>query len=214
MVEVFCSGGDIHMELCLELWGDVWDTFNGNTQKERRVKAKNVNFGIPYGITAFGLAQQIKDTERQAQIMLDAWDLRFPVARQFLMRCRETVSAGFTMTTVFGRTKRPSVVTWDNINFLENEAANFPMQSIGSDITLMAAVRTGPQLRRMGVKIVNLVHDSIIMEVPDKVQHLQDEIIDMVKDAFAQVPIDYGLDQVPFTSDAAIGLRWGEVSEV
>ena len=215
---LFNSGEDIHTDLCLHLWGEEgtgeWANLSDNERKERRVRAKNVNFGIVYGITAHGLEARIPGDIREADKMLSAWHTRYSLASEFISKCRQTVSLSQVITTAFGRKKRPTIVTKENKVFLENEAANFPPQSMASDITLLSAVRCWPTLKKWGVGIVNLVHDSIIMEVPVKQQHRQQEIIELVKESMRVVPQEYGLTQVPFESDASIGTHWGEVKEL
>ena len=214
LVSAFKEGRDVHMDLCLDLWGDEWDSYDKVTKKEKRVRAKNVAFGTVYGITAAGLSDQINDTRQAAQELLDGWNRRYSVARAFLNKCRDVAGTNKVMTTSFGRKKRPVVVTRENRHFVQNECANFPMQSMASDINLLAAVRTWRRLYKMGVRIVNLVHDSIIMEVPETVSYMQAEIIELVQTEMARVPQDYGLTQIPFESDAEVGTRWGNLEEL
>ena len=135
-------------------------------KKEQRVKCKNVNFGIVYGISKFGLLDQIGGTLAESARMIDGWYTRFPEAANFISLCRNTPMRNQDITTCFGRRKRHSLVSRGNIGFLQNEDANFPHQSIASDITLHAAIRVWERLRDWGIRIINLVHDSIIMEVP------------------------------------------------
>ena len=223
LLEIYNSGGDLHDEVAISLFPG-WHAERGGA-KEQRVKAKNVNFGIPYGITKYGLQGQIGGTTIEAARMLLAWDNRFPVARAFLNKCRKAPLNNQDLTTCFGRRKRVGLVSRENMQFLQNEAANFPIQSISSDITLHAAIRTWEQLLSWGVRIVNLVHDSIIMEVPlvgeirpsswphDSQAKVPIRIaaIQLVANALRQVPIDYGITQVPFIADAEYGHRWGSL---
>lgn len=218
MLDIFNNDGDIHGELAEELFPG-WYKLEGKEvkeqKKEERVKAKNVNFGIPYGITEFGLQEQINDTVQEARRMLAGWDIRFPQARAFLNKCRNAPGNNQVMTTCFGRMKRTGLVSGQNIAFLMREASNFPSQSVSSDITLHAAIRVWRRLLKMGVRIVNLVHDSIIMEVPITPDNsIRNEAIYITRKEFMQVPIDYGIDQVPFKADAEVGHRWGYLEEL
>lgn len=202
MMQVFLSGGDIHTELAIYLFGKDYSY-------EQRVKCKNVNFGIVYGITPFGLQDQIGGPLSDSERMINGWAKRFPKAWSFIQYCRESPTAGRTIVTPFGRKKRTGLVTAGNLKFLQNEAANFPHQSIASDITLHAAMRVEPILREKGIKIVNLIHDAILMEVPDTAEHIQ-FVKDLVPATMQQVPKDWGITLVPFKADAEINERWGK----
>jgi DNA polymerase I-like protein with 3'-5' exonuclease and polymerase domains len=96
-----------------------------------------------------------------------------------------------------------------------NEASNFPPQSISSDLTLHVAIRNWRWLLERKVRIVNLVHDSLIMEVPITPLHsLRYEVINHMTQEFEQVPRDYGIDQIPFVTDAEVGHRWGSLIDI
>lgn len=214
LLEIYLNDGDIHTELAKSLYPGWPDNRSKEVAKEQRVKCKNVNFGIIYGITKFGLQEQIRGTLDEAQWMLDGWFDRFQVAGKFIKRCRNTPTKNQIITTCFGRKKRVGLVTKGTLNFLQNEAANFPHQSIASDITLHTAIRTYKQLDEWGIRIVNLVHDSIIMEVPiTPGDELQERAIGYVGRTFEQVPRDWGLTAIPFKADAEYGHRWGSLKE-
>jgi DNA polymerase-1 len=222
LCEVFLSGGSPHKDLAIHLfegWEAGYGLYNadpGNPAysiyKEQYTKCKNVNFGIIYGISPFGLMDQINDTKQVAQDMLNGWHDRYPIASKFISQCRAAPGKGQTITTQFGRKKRAGLVSGQNINFLRNEAANFPPQSVASDITLHAAIRLWRALLDMDVRIVNLVHDAIIMEVPITVGNVvRNDAIAMVRQEMAQVPIDYNITTVPFVSEGEVGHRWGSL---
>ena len=214
LLDIYLNDGDVHGELADELFPGWYDNKDKAGKKEQRVKAKNVNFGIPYGITEYGLMEQINDTVAEARRMLQGWDVRFPKARLFLNRCRNAPSSNQIITTCFGRKKRTGIVSGQNISFLRNEASNFPSQSVSSDITLHAAIRTWKQLMEWDVRIINLVHDSIIVESPMDPQHrMRRKVIQLLATELRQVPIDYGITAVPFKADAEYGQRWGSLQE-
>ena len=146
--------------------------------------------------------------------MLEGWYNRYPGAAVFIGLCRDCPANNVVITTCFGRKKRVGLVTRANLPFLENEAANFPHQSIASDITLHAAIRCWRPLLARGIKIVNLIHDALLMEVPlTPDNHLREFAIRLVAGELRQVPIDYGLTQVPFIADAEYGHRWGSLQK-
>jgi len=214
LVEIYNSGGDIHTEMAKFLYPGWPNNRHKDVAKEQRVKCKNVNFGIVYGISEFGLQGEIGGPLEESRHMLQGWYERFPEAAKFIKMCRGAPLRNQVITTCFGRKKRVGLVSRGNIGFLQNEAANFPHQSIASDITLHAAIRTWKQLREWGVKIVNMVHDSIIMEVPITPNNeLRMRVARLVAGELRQVPIDWGITAVPFLSDMAYGERWGSLTE-
>ncbi|MEE8598504.1 MAG: DNA polymerase, partial [Dehalococcoidales bacterium] len=221
LVEIYNTGGDIHTDLANELFPGWDERHNGNDilkaiAKEQRVKCKNVNFGITYGITEFGLQGEIGGPISESRDMLAGWFAKYPVAGEFIEKCRGAPARNQIMTTCFGRKKRVGLVSRQNLRFLQNEAANFPHQSIASDINLHAAIRTWRELLSWGVRIVNLIHDSLLLEVPlvgDHGNHLRERVIQLVAREMRQVPIDWGITRVPFTADAEYGHRWGSLTE-
>jgi uracil-DNA glycosylase family 4 len=221
MIELYNAGRDIHTELARFLfpgWDERHAAPKGTPEaiqaKEERTKCKNVNFGIVYGITEFGLQDQIGGTLDECRAMIEGWGKRFPVAWNFIEKCRMAPRRGQVITTMFGRKKRVGIVTPDNIGFLENESANFPHQSIASDITLHAAMRTKDQLRSMGVRIVNLIHDAVLMEVPLANPNTAHDAAMLVGHEMARVPRDFGIKAVPFLASAGRGERWGALEEL
>jgi len=221
LVKVYREGGSIHKELAVFLFGEEWKrkysmpkgTPEYSEAYEQYTRCKNVNFGIVYGITARGLSDQIKDTVAVAQRYIDGWANRFPVAWDFIGKCRRTPRNRQILTTAFGRKKRVGLVTQGNIKDLMNEAANFPHQSIASDITLHSAIKVDPWLEQHDARIVNLVHDSIIMEVPKDYDTVV-AIAEHVKGVMEEVPREWGITRVPFVADAEVGDRWGGCIEL
>lgn len=179
--------------------------------EEQKMRAKNVNFGIVYGITPFGLSEQIEDTPQEAARMLAAWAKKFPKAWLFIEMCRKAPIQGKNLVTVFGHKKRFGIVSPENYINIQNEAANFPHQSTASTVTIHGGMRVQRELRdKWDTMIVNTVHDSIILETP----MVKDMILgasNLAKRELEQVPIDWGLTRIPFKADAKAGLRWGSM---
>ena len=176
---------------------------------EQKMKAKNVNFGIIYGITSSGLAEQTGETPREAQRWLDAWAKKYAVAWEFIQKCRMAPLRGQNLVTVFGHKKRFQIVTQETLISAQNEAANMPHQSTAANITLHGGIRTYEWLEdEIGGGFANTVHDSLLAEHPEdpmiayRVQfHLRRELM--------QVPKDWGLTRLPFVADAEMTHRYG-----
>jgi len=141
--------------------------FGENFSSEQRMRSKAVNFGIVYGREAQSLADEFGVSLQVAQSWIDGWFERFPGAHAYIKRCRRAPLNGETMYTSFGRKKRHWLVTKKMLKAMQNEASNFPHQSIASDLTLDSAIRVRERIAALGAYIVNLIHDSILVECPD-----------------------------------------------
>ncbi len=207
LVKVYQEGRDLHSDMAGELFGpDFTD--------EQRTAAKTINFSIAYGLTAYSLAADLKTSagiivsETEAQAMIDGWFRRLPQATRYLKRLREAPLQGRVLETPFGRRRRFGLVTDDNRHKLQNEAGNFMIQSIASDVTLLAAMRVHQEVReRWGARIANLVHDSIVFYVPEG---KGPEVAEFVTGVMVDTPARTLGTLVPFKADAKIGKRWGE----
>lgn len=218
LLEIYNGAGDLHTDLANYLFPG-WSERSATPQTyqeayEQRVKCKNVNFGITYGITEYGLQEQIAGTVSEARQMINGWFSKYPGAKVFIDKCRQAPMNNQDITTCFGRRKRGGIVSRENMHFLQNEAANFPHQSIASDITLHAGIRCWRPLAHMGVHIVNLIHDALLMEVPiTPDNHIRHDAIVLVAQEMRQVPIDWGITAVPFIADGQYGHRWGSLKD-
>lgn len=179
---------------------------------EQKMKAKNVNFGIVYGITNVGLADQIDESPSVAQVYLDKWYKRFPVAHRTLLKFREAVVLGQKLITPFGRIKRFGAVSEAMVNELQNQAANFPMQSIAFDIMGHTGVVMQPIAAKLGIPIVNAVYDSIIYECPNDPALLNDLAAKTIE-TVAERAVYWGMRTVPMKAEAKVGERWGNLKD-
>jgi len=199
------AGVSIHDRVAIKFWG-------ANFTPEDKMKAKNVNFGIVYGITSTGLVEQIGGSKQEAQGFIDMWFDNAPEAHTFIKKCRSAPVRGVTLITAFGRKKRHMIVTRENLHELQNEASNFPHQSIASDITLHAAIRVRRRLIKLNAHIVNLIHDSMLIEMPNN-PYVIAAVGKTVITEMQQVPRDWGITRVPFKAEAKVGTRWGYLTD-
>ncbi len=127
------------------------------------------------------------------------------------MQCRRAPNLGKPMSTLFGRQRRFPLITRENLNALQNEAVNFPMQSTASDITLTFAMRNDKELRsNWNAGIVNLIHDSVLIEVPESSN--VDEMIKWTAQQMRQHPMELLQTDMPFEVSIAKGKLWGTIS--
>ena len=189
--------------------------FREDYTSEQKMRAKAVNFGIVYGREAASLAEEFNQPMSEAQRWIDAWFERFPGAAEFIKKCRMAAANGQTLTTCFGNKKRPQIVTPFTVKGIMNQAANFPHQSIASNITLTAGINTAPIINAIDAWCVNLVHDSNIIESPITVDHsIRDQVIKIVATEMEAIPARMGLNRVPFLADAKVSqTRWGDLED-
>ncbi len=202
----FIAGRDLHSEVATAFFGP-------NFTHEDRMKAKTVNFGIPYGRSEFSLAEAFNMSRAEAQDLIDKWFARAPKAQIYLQNCADAVLQGRTLTTPFGRKRRFGLVSKDTLHGLQNEARNFTIQSVSSDLTLLSAMTCENRIAELGGGVLNLVHDSILVEVPDSPEVVEHAIAAM-NAAMTTVPQKYLNTEVPFVAEFSTGYQWGDLQEV
>lgn len=203
-VKAFREGLDIHNATAGELFGVSLESV---TPDQRRI-AKTVNFGIIYGMTAFGLSETLGISKEEAQSYIDQFFMRHPGIKEFsLSLIRKAEEKGYA-ETFFGR-KRPIPELKSRNSATralgERFAINSPIQGTASDIIKLAMIRIWNLLRREGflTKMLLQIHDELLFEVPE--QELS-EIKEMVKKEMEHV---VELD-VPLSVNISVGRNWAE----
>jgi uracil-DNA glycosylase family 4 len=207
LTKIYKEGRKLHHEMARFLFGV-------NFTDEQYMRAKAVNFGIPYGRQAGSLADEFHTVRNVAQKWIDDWYKAAPGAKVAIEKWRGVPIAGGSILTPFGRRRRflmPARGSED-LNAMQNEAANFPMQSIASDLTLHTAIDTFALLGQIDAHIVNLVHDSIIVEVPANMQAVRDAV-QIVKPAMENQHKKWLRSPIDFLVDVKVGIHWGNGEE-
>ena len=167
LIEAFTSGADFHMQTAARVFG--LDPENVNAEHRRRAKA--VNFGIVYGISAHGLSAQLRIDRNEAQEMIDRYFAAYPRVRAFL---DETVihahETGYAVT-MYGRRRYIPELLSNNHNlrsFGERTAMNHPMQGSAADIMKLAMIAVDRRLQAEAFesRLVLQVHDELVFEAP------------------------------------------------
>ena len=166
--EAFARGEDIHAATAAEVLGKERATL---TKDERNV-AKMVNFGIIYGISSFGLSENLEIPREQAQEYIDAYLARFPHVQDFIARTIEQAERDGYVTTLLGRRRPVPEIRASNRQTRglgERLAVNSVMQGTAADIIKVAMVSIHRRLRDEGrrARLVLQVHDELLLEVPD-----------------------------------------------
>lgn len=178
--------------------------------EEQKMRAKAVNFGIPYGRENFSIAEEFQIDPKEAQGWIDAWFRKFPDAHKFLQQARDAPAKAQVLITPFGNKRRFGVVGAERLKGMQNEASNFTCQAPASHCTLHAAMECEDELLELDAYVVNLVHDSQLWNCPD-----DDEICNTVAKRAIQtmeaIPAKWGYTRVPFVAEAKMGHRWGSL---
>jgi DNA polymerase-1 len=205
--EAFARGEDIHAATAAEVLGKDPATL---TKGERSV-AKMVNFGIIYGISAFGLSENLEIPREEAQEYIDAYLARFPLVQDFIQRTIERSERDGYATSLFGRRRPVPELKASNRqtrSLGERLAVNFVMQGTAADIIKKAMVSIQRRLRAEGraARLVLQVHDELLFEVPDV------EVSAIKELARAEMCGAYALDP-PLAVDIGVGENWDEAKD-
>jgi DNA polymerase I len=204
LVEAFSRGEDIHSRTAQEVFGVA--PF-AQTHDHRRV-AKVINFGVIYGLSAFGLAQNLSIDTREAAKFIAAYFERYSGVKKFLdHQIAETRKSGFTKT-LFGRIRPISEINSPQPNmrnFAERTAMNTPMQGAAADLIKLAMIEMDKRLQKdFESKMILQVHDELLFEGPD---NEIPRLTKVVKEVMENV---YKL-RVPLLVDTKIGCNWRDM---
>jgi DNA polymerase-1 len=202
--EAFAQGEDIHAATAAEVLGKERATL---TKDERNV-AKMVNFGIIYGISAFGLSENLDIPRDEAQAYIDAYLARFPHVQDFIQRTIEQAERDGFVTTLFGRRRPVPELKAHNRqtrSLGERLAVNSVMQGTAADIIKAAMVAIHRRLLEegRGARLVLQVHDELLLEVPEVETTA---VRDLVREEMCGA---YPLDP-PLAVDVGLGDDWNE----
>jgi DNA polymerase-1 len=202
--EAFEKGEDIHRATAAE----VLDKDPATLTSGERAIAKMINFGIVYGISAFGLSENLDIPKEQAQAYIDAYLARFPHVQDFIARTIAQAGEDGYATSLLGR-RRPvpelRAMNRQTRGFGERVAVNFVMQGSNADIIKVAMVAIHERLRAEGrsARLVLQVHDELLLEVPEtEVSKVRELVREEMVGAY---PLD-----PPLAVDIGVGDDWAE----
>lgn len=206
--EAFRRGEDIHAATASEMFGVPLDKVDGNLRRN----AKTINFGIIYGISAFGLASRLGISRSDAANYIETYFERFPGIKAYMDETKERAHKQGFVTTLFGRKAHyPGINTKDpnRRGFYERAAINAPIQGSAADIIRRAMIRMEEALAsdRLQAKMLLQVHDELIFEAP------QDEVeatITLVKKVMGEAAEPTVQMSVPLVVDARAADNWDE----
>ena len=204
LVEAFRSGQDIHAATAAKIFNVPID----QVTKEQRRQAKTANFGIIYGISAFGLAQQLECSRSEAKALIDGYFAAFPGVIDYIERQKELARQQGYAVTLFGRKRYlPDIVSHNATvrSFAERNAVNSPIQGTAADIIKMAMVTIHHRLKEEGLKaqMIMQVHDELNFNVPEnEVDRVREIVISEMQNVVHLT--------VPLIADCGVGKNWLE----
>jgi len=202
MRAAFLSGGDFHAQTASKVFGVARE----NVTHEMRRRAKAVNFGIVYGISAFSLSQDIGVSQKEANAYMDAYFATFPGVRSYMDHVVEKARADGYVETLYHRRRDLPELTSSNFNlrsFGERVALNMPIQGTAADIMKLAMIAVWKRLKTELplAKLVLQVHDELIVECPDEDAQKAAALLAEEMEGVACL-------SVPLTADAHWGKNW------
>jgi DNA polymerase-1 len=202
LLKAFSEGQDIHRATASEIFSIPAPELSA----EQRRYAKAINFGLIYGMSAFGLSRQLDIERSAAQQYMDRYFTRYPGVAEYMQRTRELARRQGYVETVFGRRLWLQEIRSGSAmrrQAAERAAINAPMQGTAADLIKMAMIRVHEWLgeRKLASKLIMQVHDELVLEVPDdELARVRDELPGLMS-GVAQLT-------VPLVVDIGVGRNW------
>jgi DNA polymerase-1 len=202
LLKAFAAGEDVHRHTAAEIFG----VDSAAVTSEQRRYAKVINFGLIYGMSAFGLASQLGIERSAAQQYMERYFQRYPSVKEYMERTRETARNLGHVETVFGRRLYLPEIKSSNgarRQGAERAAINAPMQGTAADLIKLAMIAVHNWIATSQVKsrLIMQVHDELVLEVP------QGEL-DSVKKELPKLMANVAKLDVPLSVDLGVGLNW------
>lgn len=204
LLDAFKHGLDVHKATAAEVFGVSVDQVTA----DQRRKAKAINFGLIYGMSAFGLAKQIGVDRKEAQEYIDKYFTQYPGVLSYMERTRESAAEKGYIETLFKRRLYLPDIKSSNANTrraAERTAINAPMQGTAADIIKRAMINvdTWLQQEKIDAKVILQVHDELVLEV-------REDLIQSSSDKIKMLMAEAADLSVPLVVDVGIGNNWDE----
>lgn len=205
LCEAFIKDQDIHTATAIELFGNEGD---GQVSDEKRRMAKTINFGLVYGMSAYGLAKRLEISNFEAKSYMDLYFNRYQGVREHMDQVIECARSHGYVETLMGRRCYVPEISNKNRNLrelAERTATNAPLQGSAADLIKMAMIRLSNSLNhsQLKSKMILQVHDELVLEVPD--QELE-QVKPLVREAMENA---MSL-KVPLKVDMGVGDNWAD----
>ena len=204
LLDAFSKGLDVHSATAAEVFAVSVD----EVTKDQRRSAKAINFGLIYGMSAFGLAKQLDITRPEAQEYVDLYFQRYPGVKDYMEQTKEKAKEKGYVETVFGRRLYLHEINAKNgmrRQYAERTAINAPMQGTAADIIKRAMIELDKEIQtgRFDMRMIMQVHDELVFEIKES---QIDEAIKVVRQKMESA-VELS---VPLLVDVGIGINWDE----
>ena len=204
LMDAFAKGQDIHQATAAEIFSTNIDEVTAN----QRRSAKAINFGLIYGMSAFGLSKQLQITRAEAQNYIEQYFDRYPQVKHYMDETKQSAKKMGYVETVFGRRLYLADIESSNYQrrqYAERSAINAPMQGTAADLIKMAMVLLHQTIREESfeAKIIMQVHDELVIEVNENQQDELSELTTSIMSEVSKLDVDLKVD-------ADIGNNWDE----
>ena len=204
MINAFNNNQDIHASTAAK----VFNVDLGRVTREQRSHAKIVNFGIIYGVSAFGLSNQTNLSRSESKIIIDNYYNSYPALKEFMSNQINFARENGFVQTILGRKRFLNDINSRNgmiRSSAERNAINTPVQGSAADIIKLSMINIADELKNNSLKskLILQVHDELVFDVPlEEVDLIKKIIIDKMENAYKL--------KVPLTVDLGVGNNWLE----
>ncbi len=204
LLDAFAKGLDVHSATAAEVFGVKTE----DVTKDQRRSAKAINFGLIYGMSAFGLAKQLDITRPEAQEYVDRYFNRYPGVKDYMQQTKEKAKEQGYVETVFGRRLYLHEINARNgmrRQYAERTAINAPMQGTAADIIKRAMIELDKEIQtgKLDMRMTMQVHDELVFEIKESQVDAAVKLIKEKMESAAEL-------SVPLIVDVGIGSNWDE----
>ena len=204
LCNAFKAGEDIHLATAAKIYSLPKEQIT----KQQRANVKSVNFGIIYGISAFGLSQQLNITRKEAQKLIDQYFENYPRVKEYIQWCKQTAREKGYAESMCGRRRYLKDINSGNVNlrsFAERNAVNMPVQASSADMIKIAMVRIFERMtkEKLQFSMIMQVHDELVFDVlKPELEKMKAIVVEEMTNAL--------LLKVPVVVEAQSGENWLE----